>query len=624
MKRDNPHLDAIKTNLQAGTPLLADGAMGTYFTMLTGRPASECEQAGLTDPDIIRRIHCDYLRAGARILRTNTFAVQPSLCEISSKNAVELVKANYRLAVEAAEAAEATEAAEAAKTAMIVANEADASRQIIVMADLGPNPLLESAEALQEYALLIDAFVECGATCFLFETFTDTELLPRLAAAVRERVPDALITASLAFSPDGFTRKGQSVEFALGELAACPDIDIVGMNCGVGPVHMLQLLERCGGIDKPLWLMPNAGYPALENQKSVFAATPEYFAQSAILLARGSTAVIGGCCGTTPDHIKALGLALEQPRPSFAPLVVRSQTAARQRPGNRPLATALKRERKVIVCEMDPPRDSQLEPLIKAARVLRANSIDLMTLADTPLSRVRLDPVVAGARIQRETGLPVLPHLCCRDRNVNSLRSSLLALHSENIRQVLLITGDPVPEQDRGYIKPVFNLNSISLLELASTLNRELFSGDELLLGAAFDPNVPVPERALERAARKIEAGASFFLTQPVYAPEAAPVLDALRKLGAQVLCGLMPPVSYRNVHYLANEVPGIRIPAEVLARFEPDMAKEAAVAAGIEATLVAARAVADYVDGFYLISPFNRADIAVSLSLQLADAGLL
>lgn len=581
-------------------PLLSDGAMGTYFSRLTGLPASQCELSALDHPETIRQIHRAYLDAGAQILRTNTFALQPSLCAISASQAEILTEANYRLAVEAA------------------------GDQAIVLADFGPNHLLDADEAYQEYLPLIDVFVACGARHFLFETFPDIAMLPRLAAAIRSRQPDAVVIASLAFSADGFTRKGQSIEYAMAELASCTDIDLVGMNCGIGPVHMQQLLNRCGAIDKPFSLMPNAGYPSFQNQESVFAATAEYFAQATAVLAGDKTAIIGGCCGTTPEHIRALRAALDQPRPKLAPLAVRSRDSAARLPVARPMADALNRSKKALICEMDPPKDSHLEPLIDAARSLRSAGVDLMTLADTPLSRVRLDPVIAGARIQRETGLPAMPHLCCRDRNVNSLRASLLALHSENIRQVLLITGDPVPESDRGYIKPVFNLNSISLIELVASLNRELFAGDELLIGAAFDPNVLNPEVELRRAERKLSAGASFLLTQPVYSESAVPVLSALRKSGARVLCGLMPPISYRNAHYLANEVPGIRIPQQLLDRFSPDQTREEALTVGLEAMMEAAQGAADVVDGFYLISPFNRTDIAVRMAHLIQDSGLL
>ncbi len=593
-----PILPRTLQALQA--PLLADGAMGTYFSRLTGLPAGHCELSALTHPEIIARIHRDYVTAGATVLRTNTFALQPALLEISLDQAMSLTEANYRIAEEVA------------------------GDKAVVFADLGPNHLSDPEDAFVEYLPLIDVFASCGAKHFLFETFSDIAMLPKLASAVRDRVPDALIVTSLAFSPDGFTRKGQSIEYAMSELDSCANIDWVGMNCGIGPVHMLQLLSRCGNIEKPFSLMPNAGYPAFQDQSSVFAATSDYFAQAAVVLAGEKTALIGGCCGTTPDHIRALKAALDQPRPQLAPLFVRSRVPSRQEPAARPMADALNRPKKALICEMDPPKDSHLEPLIEAARSLRIAGVDVMTLADTPLSRVRLDPVTAGARIQRETGLAAMPHLSCRDRNVNSLRSALLALHSEKIRQVLLVTGDPVPESDRGYIKPVFNLNSISLIEMAAGLNRELFKGDELLIGAAFDPNVANPDAELRRAEKKLSAGASFLLTQPVYDESALPVLSELKNRGARVLCGLMPPVSYRNAHYLANEVPGIRIPRSLLDRFSPDQSKEDALVIGLSATLDAARAAAELVDGFYLISPFNRIDIAVRLTRLILEDDLL
>lgn len=593
-------LNLPKTQKDKTGPLLADGAMGTYFSRLTGLPASQCELSALEHPETITLIHKAYLEAGANVLRTNTFALQPSLSGINQSQAEVLIEANFRLAMEAAD------------------------ERAIVLADFGPNHTLDTEEAYLEYLSLIDVFTSCGAKHFLFETFPDIALLPRLAAAIRARTKDSVIIASLAFSADGFTRKGQSIEFAMAELASCSDIDVLGMNCGIGPVHMQQLLNRCSVIEKPFSLMPNAGYPSFQDQQPVFTATAEYFAQATAMLAGEKTAIIGGCCGTTPEHIRALRAALDQPRPKPAPLTLRSRTPAVWTPVDRPMSNALNRSNKALICEMDPPKDSHLEQLVDAARALRSAGVDIMTFADAPLSRVRLDPVTAGARIQRETGLPAMPHLCCRDRNVNSLRSALLALHSENIRQVLLITGDPVPENDRGYIKPVFNLNSISLIEMAAGMNSELFAGDELLIGAAFDPNVVNPDAELRRAEKKLSAGASFLMTQPVYSESAIPVLASLKKLGAKILCGLMPPISYRNANYLANEVPGIRIPQSLLARFSQDQTPEEALAVGLSATLEAARVAAPAVDGFYLISPFNRLDIAVRLTRLIIDNGLL
>ena len=265
-----------------------------------------------------------------------------------------------------------------------------------------------------------------------------------------------------------------------------------------------------------------------------------------------------------------------------------------------------------------------MEPLVSAARTLQQAGLDALTLADSPMARVKLDSVVCAARLFRETGLPVLPHLCCRDRNANSLRAILLAAHSEGIRQVLAITGDAIPESERGFVKPVFNLNSVGLLQMIRQMNQDQFAGDPLLAVAAVDPGVQNPDAEFARVMRKKEQGATVFLTQPVFDGKGLPLIRRMRAEGLKVLIGLMPLVSYRNAQFLSQEVPGIRIPESLLNRFSAEQDKTSALATGLAIARELAAMVRPDADGFYLITPFNRSEWILRLLGDLRLDGLL
>jgi methionine synthase / methylenetetrahydrofolate reductase(NADPH) len=580
--------------------ILADGAMGTYYSQISGEGTAACELANLSRPGLIRRIHMDYLAAGARFLRTNTFAAA-AVCADDARQLAAICTAGYTLAAECA------------------------GDTAFVAADIGPAYNLDPADAVAAQQQMIRCFLDLHADLFLFETFADpAELLP-LSRRIRAEKPAALIIASFTLSADGFTRKGLSLKSLAAVLESEPSIDLWGLNCGVGPTHLADFARQLPPDGKPLVLLPNSGYPHLENQRLIYGSTPDYFAQATQDMGRGRVRLLGGCCGTTPAHIAALGSLLAGQSPGRAQPFFTAATARPARPtiGN-PLADRLAAGRFILACELDPPRDSNLLPLIEAASHLRQDGVDLLTLADSPLARVKLDSVSCAARLGRETGLPTLPHLCCRDRNANSLRATLLAAHSEGIRQVLAVTGDAIPESERGYVKPVFNMNSVGLLQMIRQMNEELFAGDPLLAAAALDPGVANPAAEWARCERKMEQGARLFLTQPVFSDAGLDLVRSLRKQGAKVLIGLMPLLNYRNARYMSQEVPGCRIPPHIVEQFKPDMDKEQASEIGISLACDIAGAVRGDADGFYLIAPFNRADLIGRLIGRLRSARLL
>lgn len=577
--------------------IIGDGAMGTWFAGNYHKPISDCEIANLTEPEIIKNIHLDYLDAGAQLLRSNTFAMInhetiENLSEISR-----LATSGFQIAVDAV------------KTS---------GKNAWVAADFGPvyGPTLQECIAAWEVAT--NSFIDAGADLFILETFADPQEVRELASIIREKKSDAVIIASFAISADGYTRKAIPLQQLDKIVQNMTEIDIFGLNCGIGPTHMRQLISNISEHGKPMSLMPNSGYPRMENQRMVFGTTPEYYAENASELYHPRLKIIGGCCGTTPEHIAALTTRIKQEKvikPTQAANLPSADLKAAQENYSSQITTStlekkLTLKHFVTVCELDPPKNSDLNQLIAAAYELKSAGVDAVTIADSPLARVKLDPIIAAARLMRETGISVLPHLTCRDRNVNSLRSLILGAHSEGIRQLLLITGDRIPESDRGFVKPVFNVNSTQLIELAAQMNSDVFINEPFQLAAAADLGSANCQAELNRILKKQEAGASVLLTQPVYtwSDDSAWLAQKIRDSGLKLLIGLMPLVSYRNANYMQQEVPGITIPQEIISQFEPDMAKEQAEDIGIKQINNLIDSLHKFCDGFYLIAPFNRA----------------
>ncbi len=589
-----PARDLLKPEL-----VVADGAMGTYYAQSGPGDSSTCEEANLLRPDVIRGIHLRYREAGARLLRTNTFAAVSLTGPGQPDKLRRLVSSGFELAADCAGA------------------------DMFVAADIGPAYALDDEQALAGNTLAVEAFLSCGADLFLFETFADPKEFLPLCRLIRQKSPDAVIACSFALSPDGLTRKGIQLEQLASQMEQEPDIDIWGLNCGIGPTHLARQVARLGARGKPLSLMPNSGYPRMENQRLVYGSEPDYFAREVAGLRQDRVRILGGCCGTSPRHIAALSAALARTQMPPRPFAAQAAPAPARpaKPSATPLADRLARGQFTVVCELDPPRDSRIEPLLDAARDLKSSGIDLITLADSPMARVKMDSAAAAIRVYRETNLPVLPHLCCRDRNANALRASLLALHSEGIRQVLAVTGDAIPESDRGFVKPVFNLNSIGLLQLIGQMNQDQFAGDPILAAAAVDPGALNHDAEYGRACRKQEAGASLFLTQPIFEERSLELIRRMREAGMKVLIGLMPLLNWRNAQFLSHEVPGIRIPEALLNRFDPEQDKAEAQATGLAIVLDLARRFGAQADGFYLIPPFNRSALIGQFLTRLRAA---
>lgn len=560
-------------------PLLFDGAMGTYYASLypDGEDGS-CEQANIRHPERVLAIHDAYLAAGARAIKTNTFAANTGALDCSWEEVRQIIEAGYRLACQAA-----------------------APYDAFVFADMGPL----SAQS-EEYQKIVDVFLDLGAKYFLFETFSDDAPLYPLAVQIKARNPDAFILCSFAAAPDGFTSQGLEVHALIRRVAACPQVDGVGFNCVSGPQHMLRLLDGVEALPAALAVSPNAGYPTVVRGRTLFDGSPAYFgSRCAEMLGRG-VQIIGGCCGTTPDHIRAAAEAMAGTKPASRPPVQAMRTPPVQSAARNRLAEKLEAGRRVVAVELDPPADSNIAAFLDGARRLKAAGVDAVTIADCPVARVRVDSSLLAAKLRRELDLDPIPHMTCRDRNINATKALLLGLSVEDVHNVLVVTGDPIPSAQRDEIKGVFSFNSVVLAGYIRQLGEQGVTAPFLVCGA-LNINAPQFDHELRKALRKQEAGVRCFLTQPVFSEEAFQNLARARQeLDAKILGGIIPIVSHRNALFMSQEMAGITIPADIVAQYE-GLDRAAAEELAVDLSVRLAERMRPITDGWYLITPFQR-----------------
>ena len=580
----------------ARKPLLFDGGMGTYYK---AKPGTECEQGNLLDPAGVRKVHREYLAVGAEAIKTNTFGL-PRMAAARQPDWQALARAGWKLA---AEAAVETGAA--------------------VFADLGPAPDTEAAPAGSIYTAVARCFVEQGAKNFLFETLSSDAGVLEAVQAVKAQVPDAFVLVSFAVLPDGYTREGMYSKDLVRRMTESGIVDAVGFNCVSAPGAMRTLVQQLGSTALPLSVMPNAGYPVVTRTQVKYQGKPEYFAKELARIAAEGVRILGGCCGTTPAHIAALRAALDS-----LPAVEKAASAVQVSTPEAPTVEKddaflrkLNAGKKVIAIELDSPKDADLTNYLAGAKRLQAAGADLLTIADCPIARARMDSSLVACRVHRELGLCTLPHMTCRDRNLNATKALLLGLYAEGVREVLAITGDPIPTAERDEVKNVYQFNSRKLAQYIVSLageGREMPS--PMTVFGALNLNARNFEVELRRAGEKLENGMSGFLTQPVLSEQAVENLRRTREtLGerAKILAGIMPVVSQRNAIFMENEVNGIHVAEDIMEAFA-GLDREQGEALGLEISLKMAREALPYADGFYLMTPFNRVALMERLIARL------
>ncbi|WP_042353827.1 bifunctional homocysteine S-methyltransferase/methylenetetrahydrofolate reductase [Bacillus rubiinfantis] len=594
--------------------LIADGAMGT---LLYSYGTGSCfEELNLSHPEQIQTIHQAYIEAGADVIQTNTYAA----------NYLKLQRYGLEDAVK-----------EINSAAVRHARAAAAGTDTFVLGTLGGNrgikPESISIDEIkrsfreQLYCLLLE-----GVDGLLLETFYDLEELETVLSIARKETKLPIIS-QVSLQEPGLLQNRTPINDALTRLEEL-GADVVGLNCRLGPYHMLLTLDQIE-IPKQAFLSayPNASLPAYTDGKFHYVGDADYFRNSAESFRSQGVRLLGGCCGTTPEHIRAFASALEDRTPVTKKVVklkpkeiVITETAGKRE--FEPLQDIVKKRPSVIV-ELDPPRKLTTKKFFEGAKALREAGIDALTLADNSLATVRIANDSLGYLVKKELGMRPLIHLACRDRNLIGLQSHLMGLHTLGMHDILAITGDPARVGDFPGASSVYDVSSFELIQMIKRMNQGLsFSGKDLgektafSIAAAFNPNVRSVEKAVKRLEKKISCGADYFISQPVFSEEKLlEVYEATKHLEAPIYIGLMPLTSSKNAEFLHNEVPGIKIAdsiREVMFAFNDN--PEQAAREGIAITKQLIHAALDLFNGIYLITPFLRYELTLELALYTKE----
>jgi homocysteine S-methyltransferase len=585
--------------------LIFDGAMGTYYAESTGNDISYCEFANLEDKDSIKKIHEQYINAGAKLIRTNTFSANTYDLNVSLDKLREVIKSGIDIAKEVAK-----------------------DREIYIGASIGPikaSSILDEApeNILNEYKFIVDCFLDNNINVFVFETFSNYSYIEEISKYIKDKDRNSFILTQFAVKPDGFTRDGVSIKKLINVVKSIKEIDAYGFNCGSGPTHMSEIIKSINIDNDIVSALPNAGFPELIHERTVYPNNPKYFAKKVNEIRLQGVSIIGGCCGTNPNYIKEIVALVEG---KFEKIKVigsnnKEEVVEKEFCIENSFRSKLDRNEFVIAIELSAPADTDITKLMNGARICKENNIDLVTIPDSPMSKVKADSTIIATKIKREIGIEAMPHICCRDKNTNAIRSALIASHIEDIRNVLAVTGDPISDATKIETKSVFNLNSFKLMELINDMNEEFFKGDTIHIGGALNLNVLNKEVEFNRMLKKIEKGARFFLTQPIYDDEAIEFLKKIKeKTDVKILAGLLPIVSYRNAIFLNNELPGVTIPEKYIRMFSENMDKEEAQRVGVKISMEIGKKLKDIADGLYFITPFNRVNMLIDIIEEIKN----
>ncbi|RHV67738.1 bifunctional homocysteine S-methyltransferase/methylenetetrahydrofolate reductase [Clostridiaceae bacterium OM02-2AC] len=569
--------------------MLFDGAFGTYYAQRYAEEQEPCEMANLKHPQRVAAIHREYIEAGADAIKTNTFSANEQQLECSWEMIQQILQEGYRIAKETA------------------------GDRVKVFADIGPIMEQKNVSLAQQYQRIADVFLAEGAECFLFETLLNTRELHAVSAYIKQRCPSACIIVSFAVTADGYSRQGIAMHQLLQDCLTDEHVDACGLNCVCGPMHMKRLLDSIDRSKKPILIMPNAGYPTILANRTYFRDSSTYFAKEMQEIWKKGARLLGGCCGTTPVYIQKTKEALQEQTIVQKTLQPAQQTDKIVREDHNPLRKKLQKRQQIIAVEFDPPANCEIERFMNNAEFLKEAGVDAVTIADYPIARARVDSSLMACKLHRELGLEVIPHMTCRDRNINATKALLFGLQIEGIRNVLVVTGDPIPSEDRQEIKGVFNFNSQLLAGYIRDLNETMFREPFLIFGA-LNLNAVNFEAELAKAKRKVAQGMEGFLTQPVHSRQALINLKRAREeLQAYLLGGVLPIVSHRNAVYMNNEISGIEVDDEIIDLYEGTTRAEAQKLA-VAISCKTMDEMRPYIDGYYLITPFHRVEIIADL----------
>jgi homocysteine S-methyltransferase len=601
----------FRDRLARGT-VVFDGAMGT---MLYGRGVfvNRCfDELNLSNPNLVKQVHAEYLAAGAEVIETNTFGAH-----------------RFKLGPHGLEAQVRKINREGAR----IAREAVGDKGLVAGA-MGPlgKPLepigsIRADEAQAAYREQAEGLLEGGVDVFVIETMPSLDQAKAALAAVRSLGSELPVGVSLTFNEEGNTLYGDSPEDAVRELEAL-DVPLVGANCSQGPQAMLETLSRMAAVARSAKLaaMPNAGSPAYVDGRYVYLCTPEYMATWARRFLEAGASVVGGCCGTTPAHIRDLVRSVRMFQPGRS-VEVKAVTPERRkeapapvpREQKSPLARALGRKF-VVSVELDPPRGADAGQIIERAQYCKENEVDAINVADGPRASARMSAQALCVLLQEKVGIDTILHYTCRDRNLLGIQSDLLGAHALGLRNVLAITGDPPKLGDYPDATAVYDVDSIGLIRIMDNLNHGADLAGNLMgpalaihVGCGADPSKPDMEKEVRRLEEKVKGGAEYIMTQPVYDPRSLErFLSLMKHIDVPLLVGILPLYSHKNAEFLHNEVPGMSIPDDIRERMRVAGSGERAQLEGVRIAQEATLAARELAQGVYIMPPFNKVDLAV------------
>lgn len=606
-------------------PIICDGAFGTYFRSLypdNGTP----ELANLDCPDRVVAIHRAYIDSGANLIRTNTFGLSAMLSNPSH----EMIDRIAELQIAAVDAARSA---------------VSSGHHVFIAGNIGPvaRPMRHSrrendvsGDPVEIYVRQAEIFIHAGVDLLWFESFSSVDAIISTVQRIRES-SDCHIQVQLASDPYGFTEDGLLVASLMNRLAAEDSIDGVGLNCGIAPGLMMNVFKRMQRPRNKIFsLIPNAGFPAFARDVAAAEENIQFFAQKLSEALPLGVHIFGGCCGTTPDYIRALSESIHSQ-------VCSADASDRTEPmgdnhseeifsdlGASGAARQSSLSKKLIAAELAPPFNADINRLMEAAADYKKIGVDMITFPDSPSGRTRVDSIAMAIKVFRDFGIESVPHICCRDKNSIGLSAQLLGAYVNNLRRFLVVTGDKVPIELRHTTQAVFDFDSVGMMQVMSEMNRNDFASDPIVYGGALNCGRRNIEVEIRRVLRKMQAGATFFITQPIFE---AREIENLRRVkaetGAQILCGLMILVSKKNALFIKNEVPGIPVTDAILDRFDllsDPLDRSAAEAVGVLMCREVVEKTLEFVDGYYFSIPFFRSYLLrdVLAGFQLTEGDVL
>ncbi len=599
--------------------LVCDGAMGTML-YAKGTFINKCfDELNLSAPHIVRDIHAEYLQVGVDIIETNTFGANP----------VRLHPHGLEEKIREINIAGAR-----------IAREAVGNGRALVAGSVGPLGVriepwgkISVDEAAELFKRQVGPLLEGGVDLFILETFFDLNEIRSAIQAVKS-LCDLPIVAQMTLEDDGNNLEGTSPEaftMKIDEWGA----DVIGCNCSVGPAVMLDSIERMSQVTgKKLSAQPNAGKPRNVEGRTIYLCSPEYMASYARRFIQVGVRLVGGCCGTTPDHIKAIKSAVRSLQPGSSRVTIASPMEREKEVTPVPLAEKSQLGKKIaegqfaVSVEIVPPKGCDPAKTIASARFLKERGVDAVNIPDGPRASARMSALLTATLCLERAGIEPILHYTCRDRNILGIQSDLLGAYAIGLRNILAVTGDPPKMGDYPDATAVFDIDSIGLTNVLDNLNHghdiggtPLDTPTGFLIGVAANPCAMNVEEEVRRFQYKVEAGADFAITQPVFDTEALErFLDRIQHIRVPVLAGIWPLVSYRNAEFMNNEVPGIVVPPQVLERMRAAATPDAALREGLAIAREAIARIRSSVQGLQISAPFGKFDLVVELLKGIDD----